>query len=64
MAIYYGGIKPGDINKYMNDFIEEINYLYKNGIYMDNKKYVIILKHFICDILARKFVKQIKGHGG
>lgn len=26
------------------------------------KKY-IQLQHLICDILARKFLKQIKGHG-
>lgn len=29
------------------------------------KKYVntVQLQHLICDILARKFLKQIKGHG-
>lgn len=64
VAIYYGDSKPGDINEFMDDFIQEINFLHKNGIYIDNIKYTVILKHIICDIPARKFLKQIKGHGG
>ncbi|KYN10946.1 hypothetical protein ALC57_16916 [Trachymyrmex cornetzi] len=48
----------------MNDFIQEINLLQKDGIHIDEKKYAVQLKHIICDIQARKFLKQIKGHGG
>jgi len=48
----------------LNDFIEEINLLQKDGVYIDKKKYAVQLKHIICDIPARKFLKQIKGYGG
>jgi len=64
VALYYGDTKPGNIDKYLNDFIEEINLLQKDDIYIDKKKYAVQLKHIICDIPARKFLKQIKGHGG
>lgn len=64
VALYYGDTKPGNVDEYMNDFIEEINLLQKDGIYVGEKKYTVQLKHIICDISARKFLKQIKGHGG
>ncbi|XP_011155246.1 uncharacterized protein LOC105192669 [Harpegnathos saltator] len=63
VALYYGDTKPGNVDEYMNDFIEEINLLQKNGIVVDKKKYTVQLLHIICDIPARKFLKQIKGHG-
>jgi hypothetical protein len=62
--MYYGETKPGNIEEYMNDFNQEINVLQKNGTDIDGKKYAVQLQHIICDIPARKFVKQIKGHGG
>jgi len=64
VALYYGDTKPGNVDEYLNDFIEEINLLQKDGVYIDKKKYAVQLKHIICDIPARKFLKQIKGHGG
>ncbi|KYN01402.1 hypothetical protein ALC62_07806, partial [Cyphomyrmex costatus] len=64
VTLYYGDTKPGNIDEYLNDFIEEINLLQKDGIYIDEQKYAVQLKHIICDIPARKFLKQIKGHCG
>lgn len=64
VALYYADTKPGNVDEYMNDFIEEINLLQKNGVCIEGKKYTVQLKHIICDIPARKFLKQIKGHGG
>jgi len=63
IALYYGDTKPGNVDEYLNDFIEEINLLKKDGLYIDKKKYAEQLKHIICDISARKFLKQNKGHG-
>lgn len=37
VALYYGDTKPGNVDEYMNDFIEEINLLQKNGVVVDKK---------------------------
>nr|XP_012217684.1 PREDICTED: uncharacterized protein LOC105669363 [Linepithema humile] len=63
VALCYENSKPHDINEFMDDFIKEINILHRDGIDITNKHFSVALEHIICDIPARKFLKQIKGYG-
>lgn len=52
VALYYGNSKPRDVNEFMDDFIEEINILHRDGIDITNKHFSVALEHIICDIPA------------
>ena len=63
-AIYFGESKPGDLNSYLAEFVDEINYLQRNGIEISGNHFHVTLKCFICDTPARAFMKSTVGHGG
>lgn len=62
-ATYCGKGKP-DLTLFMKDFVPELKDLMDNGITINNMKFEIFVKSFICDAPARAFLKGIKGHGG
>ncbi|XP_047123613.1 uncharacterized protein LOC124806599 [Hydra vulgaris] len=62
IAIFSGYRKPLNINEYLEQFIDEINFLQKNSMVVDGKIYEIKLNAFICDAPARAFVKYVSGH--
>lgn len=62
VAIYCGIQKPGNVEKYFEKFIEEINLLQTEGLNVNNKLFQVSVKAFICDRPARSFVKCIKNH--
>lgn len=64
VAVYFGSHKPKNVDNYMKKFITEINQLQTDGIIVNNRKFQVSIKAFICDRPARSFVKSIKGHGG
>lgn len=64
IAIWCGSGKPGNLQKYLEKFIEEINQLQANGLFVNVRYYLVKIKAFICDRPARAFLKCIKGHGG
>lgn len=64
IAIYYGKGKPKDINSYLAEFIDEFNCMKNKGIYMGDKNFKFKSVIFVCDIPARVYLKQIKGHTG
>lgn len=64
VAIYSGNHKPGDVNKYLHQFIIEINELQADGLLINGQRFSICIKRFICDRPARAFLKCIKSHGG
>lgn len=64
MAIYLGNHKPGDVNKYLHQFIIEIIELQADGLLINGQRFSICIKRFICDRPARAFLKCIKSHGG
>lgn len=64
VAVYCGREKPKSLECYLNDFIEELNKLLKNGINIKSKDFKIRVMCFICDRPARAFIKCIKGHTG
>lgn len=62
-AAYCGKGKP-DLTLFMKDFIPELRDLMDNGITINEIKFEIFVKNFICDAPARAFLKSVKGHGG
>ncbi|KAJ8666357.1 hypothetical protein QAD02_008019 [Eretmocerus hayati] len=64
IAIHSGVGKPQDLEHYFEKFINEINFLMRNGIVIEEKKFCVRIHCFICDRPARSFIKKIKGHGG
>ncbi|KYN15964.1 hypothetical protein ALC57_11792 [Trachymyrmex cornetzi] len=63
IAIYCGTHKPQNLEQYLQQFIEEINYLHENGFEVNGQHLQVKLIAFICDRPARAFIKCIKGHG-
>lgn len=63
VAIHSGNHKPSEVEKYLKDFVEELNQLYRDGLMVDGQKYAVVVKAFICDRPARAFLKCIKNHG-
>lgn len=65
IAIYMGDSKPKSLEKFLNDFIAEIEYLSVTNIKGPSSiLYTFSLKYLICDAPARAFLKNIKGHSG
>lgn len=62
-AVYCGKEKP-DLKLFLKDFVPELKDLMENGIIINDTKYTIFVRSFICDAPARAFLKGIKGHGG
>lgn len=63
-AIFYGDAKPSPVQEYLFDFCEEFKKLCDSGITIDDKFYPITLHAFVCDAVARAYVKCVKGHTG
>lgn len=62
VSIFYGNGKYADGNKFFEDFVSELNALYKSGIFIRHVHFSIEIRSFICDTPARSQVKSIKGH--
>lgn len=62
-AVYCGKEKP-DLKLFLKDFVPELKDLMENGIIINNTKYTVFVRSFICDAPARAFLRGIKGHGG
>lgn len=56
IAIYMGDTKP-DIQLFLPQFVNEMNFLIKNGIEINGIKLSVLLKYFICDSPARCHLK-------
>lgn len=69
IGLYWGNAKPSDSNEFLIDFCTEIRDLILNGLEITNKsgvvyKVQIILDVFCCDVPAKSFVLETKGHSG
>lgn len=53
IGVYCGDKKPGNVTEYLNQLIEDINYILDNGFELTNKIYNIKLMGFIADAPAR-----------
>lgn len=63
VAIYSSSKKLDNLDKFLADFINEINELHQSELLVGNRLFKICIKAFVCDIPARTFLKKIKGHG-
>lgn len=59
IGIYFGIGKPKNFNTYLEDFINEMEVLLRDGIYFQNsgRKFTIKIRCFICDSPARAYIK-------
>jgi len=64
IGIYCGREKPANSNDFIQQFVDEANVLYQNGICIKNKTYNFSVYTLCCDAPAKSFVLQIKGHSG
>lgn len=64
VAVYVGVGKPTSVDKYLSQFVDELQDLVQNGILINNEVFKVQLMAFIADRPARAFLKCIKGHTG
>lgn len=64
VAVYCGDKKPSNINKYLEQFVSELNDIQRNGLLVNGKNFCVRVKAFICDRPARSVIKCVKNHGG
>lgn len=59
IGIYFGTGKPKNLNAYLEDFINEMETLLREGIYLQNsgRRFTIKIRCFICDSPARAYIK-------
>uniref|UniRef100_A0A0C9QBQ7 MiaA_1 protein n=1 Tax=Fopius arisanus TaxID=64838 RepID=A0A0C9QBQ7_9HYME len=63
VAIYSGTSKPKNLDKFLEKFVDELNGVQRDGLFINNQKYRVCIKCFVCDRPARAFLKCIKHHG-
>lgn len=64
VGIFCGNAKPKPLDKYLDDFVNELSDLLQNGFNFNNRIYLIKIHSIICDAPARAYIKCIKSHGG
>lgn len=60
IGAFYGKSKPGDSNKYLQEFVDELD----EGIVYKDKVVKLKMHALICDAPAKAFVLKIRGHNG
>lgn len=60
IGIFYGNTKPSKVNEYLSPFVNEIEPILRNGIFINGHKVEIRIRCFICDSPARAFIKGFK----
>ncbi len=64
VCLFSGLTKPGPLEDYVQDLVEEIKRLRENGIQHNGNIIQVHIKAFICDAPARAFLKNIIYHTG
>ena len=57
VAAFCGTEKPGSVEEYLRQLVEEANKLYLNGVHIGNKTIKFQIRAFIADSPARAFIK-------
>ena len=57
ISIYCGATKPASIEQFLRPFVDEVNFLTKNGVFVKNKKFNIKLRAIIANSPSRAFIK-------
>lgn len=64
IGIFYGTSKPNPLSSFLEEFIEELSLLLKNGFYFNDTLHRVTVHSFVCDAPARSYLKCIKSHSG
>ncbi|XP_049799526.1 uncharacterized protein LOC126234822 [Schistocerca nitens] len=64
IGIYFGLKKHSSCFEFLNDFVEEIVGLIRNGLICNGKNVAVRIKGICCDAPAKAFILGIKGHNG
>lgn len=59
VAIWCGHSKPTDLNEFLNPFVDELNELLLNGLFINGHQLNVIVRCFICDTPARAYIKGL-----
>lgn len=57
VAVWCGESKPTDLSAFLHLFVNELEYLLANHLYIKGKKITILSRCFICDTPARSYIK-------
>ncbi|KYN17972.1 hypothetical protein ALC57_09733, partial [Trachymyrmex cornetzi] len=64
IGCYFGKTKPADVNKFLQQFVEEISNLINKGVTYNEITFSISVHSIICDAPAKSFITLTKGHTG
>lgn len=57
ISIWCGTQKPNDLTEYLKPFVDELNILLENGIFVNGYHIAIAFRSCICDSPARALIK-------
>ena len=64
VGLFYGNSKPSSAAEYLEEFIQECSAVQRDFLWHMDKLYTVQLTAVVCDMPARTFVKNVKGHTG
>ncbi|KAB0790106.1 hypothetical protein PPYR_15573 [Photinus pyralis] len=64
VGVFCGTGKPSPLSLYLEDFLNELQFLMENGFDFKHTLYKVDVHSFICDAPARAYLKCVKGHNG
>ena len=64
VALYFGYQKPSPVEEYLEEFLNELTVLRREGIQIFGKQYEVKLTCFVCDAPARSYLIGIINHTG
>ncbi|KAF4513995.1 UNVERIFIED_CONTAM: hypothetical protein B566_EDAN017695, partial [Ephemera danica] len=64
IGLYQGSSKPESLEMFLEDFVLEMTDLIENGMEYNNKRFGVKFHCLVCDIPAKSFVLNTKGHAG
>lgn len=64
IGAFYGSTKPSDVNEFLRPFVTECLDLFDKGIDYNGKHFTLRVKNLICDVPAKAYVLNVKGHSG
>ncbi|KYM96038.1 hypothetical protein ALC62_13308 [Cyphomyrmex costatus] len=62
IGIFCGTSKSNPLSSFLEEFIEELSLLLKDGFYFNDILYRVTVHSFVCDAPARSYLKCIKSH--
>lgn len=57
IAIWCGNGKPTVLNDFLDPFVNELNEILQNSIFINNYQITVLIRCFICDTPARSYIK-------